>query len=77
MVSWLSLVAQVVFVAVAVVTMVQSTRAPLYLFTDESIGVGCTDLEWATVLNVLGNVTKDRRRRERGLGQGHVQRQLT
>jgi hypothetical protein len=77
MVSSLSLIA--VFMAVVVVTLVPSTRASLALHcshTDESMGVGCTNLEWATVLNVLGNATKDRRR-ERGLGQGQHQRQLT
>jgi hypothetical protein len=59
-----------------VMTLVHATRAPMYIFTDEGVGIGCNDAEWNTVLQVIGNATKDRRRRL-GRGGSATHRQLS
>jgi hypothetical protein len=53
--------------------LVQAAHAPMYIFTEEGIGIGCNDAEWNTVLQVMGNATKDRRR----LGRSSTHRQLS
>jgi hypothetical protein len=62
----------VLVIAATAAILVHATRAPVYVFTDEGIGIGCTEAEWSTVLNVMGNATKDRRR----LVRGNQRRQL-
>jgi hypothetical protein len=74
-------ISMVAFATTTTTTLVQATRAPMYIFTDEGIGIGCTDTEWNTVLQVMGNATRDNRRRlgssSRGSQQQHHHRQLS
>jgi hypothetical protein len=83
--SWCcTLVVIMVAFATTTTNLVQATRAPMYIFTDEGIGIGCTDTEWNTVLQVMGNATRDNHRRRLGSGsssrgsqQQHHHRQLS
>jgi hypothetical protein len=61
--------------AVVATSLVQASRAPVYVFTGEGIGIGCTEAEWNTVLLVMGNATKDRR--HLGVRGSHQRRQLS
>jgi hypothetical protein len=49
--------------------LVHSARAPLYIFTEDAIGIGCTEAEWNTVLQVMANATTPSARRRLGHGQ--------
>jgi hypothetical protein len=50
-------------------TLVNATRAPVIVFTSAAVGISCTDEEWNSVLQTMGNATASNKLRQLVRGQ--------